>query len=138
MSGSPISPEFPTVALQRSKSSASVHGGGALRHLEVAPSLYLSIYLYLLFTSSLFSVFQAQLIAQSIGQAFQVAYMEFLKANGIDDPGLMKEMDYQEVLNQQEIYGEELYLFANKDMQKEVGLLHTMFVLFVPVFFLNG
>ena len=66
-------------------------------------------------------MFQAQLIAQSIGQAFQVAYMEFLKANGIDDPGLMKEMDYQEVLNQQEIYGEELYLFANKDMQKEVG-----------------
>ena len=64
---------------------------------------------------------QAQLIAQSIGQAFQVAYMEFLKANGIDDPGLMKEMDYQEVLNQQEIYGEELYLFANKDMQKEVS-----------------
>ena len=65
-------------------------------------------------------LFQAQLIAQSIGQAFQVAYMEFLKANGIEDPGLMKEMDYQEVLNQQEIFGEELYLFANKEMQKEV------------------
>ncbi|XP_064650638.1 uncharacterized protein LOC135502055 isoform X3 [Lineus longissimus] len=63
---------------------------------------------------------EAQLIAQSIGQAFQVAYMEFLKANGIEDPGLMKEMDYQEVLNQQEIFGEELTLFANKDMQKEV------------------
>ena len=64
--------------------------------------------------------FQAQLIAQSIGQAFQVAYMEFLKANGIEDPGMMKEMDYQEVLNQQEIYGEELYMFSNKEMQKEV------------------
>lgn len=47
--------------------------------------------------------------------------MEFLKANGIEDPGMMKEMDYQEVLNQQEIFGEELYLFANKEMQKEVG-----------------
>ncbi|KAK2178709.1 hypothetical protein NP493_532g00030 [Ridgeia piscesae] len=46
--------------------------------------------------------------------------MEFLKANGIDDPSLIKEIDYQEVLNQQEIYGEELYLFSNKDMQKEV------------------
>jgi hypothetical protein len=67
------------------------------------------------------SILQAQLIAQSIGQAFQVAYMEFLKANGIEDPGLMKEMDYQEVLNQQEIFGEELTLFANKDMQKEVS-----------------
>ncbi|XP_074649837.1 uncharacterized protein LOC141905025 isoform X3 [Tubulanus polymorphus] len=63
---------------------------------------------------------EAQLIAQSIGQAFQVAYMEFLKANGIEDPGLMKEMDYQEVLNQQEIFGEELSLFANRDTQKEV------------------
>ncbi|ELU02867.1 hypothetical protein CAPTEDRAFT_180422 [Capitella teleta] len=63
---------------------------------------------------------EAQLIAQSIGQAFQVAYMEFLKANGIEDPGLMKEVDYQEVLNQQEIFGEELYLFSNKEMQKEV------------------
>ncbi|XP_046357171.2 amyloid-beta A4 precursor protein-binding family A member 2-like isoform X15 [Haliotis rufescens] len=63
---------------------------------------------------------EAQLIAQSIGQAFQVAYMEFLKANGIEDPGILKEMDYQDVLNQQEIYGEELNLFANKDYHKEV------------------
>lgn len=46
--------------------------------------------------------------------------MEFLKANGIEDPGLLKEVDYQEVLNQQEVFGEELYLFANKEMQKEV------------------
>lgn len=65
-------------------------------------------------------VFQAQLIAQSIGQAFHVAYMEFLKANGIDDPGLLKEMDYQDVLAQQEIHGEELDMFSNKENQKEV------------------
>lgn len=65
-------------------------------------------------------LFQAQLIAQSIGQAFQVAYMEFLKANGIDDPGIIKEMDYQDVLNQQEIMGEELNLFTNKDFHREV------------------
>ena len=44
MSGSPLSPKFPAVALQRSKSSASVHSGGALRHLELAPSIY-TIYL---------------------------------------------------------------------------------------------
>ena len=66
------------------------------------------------------AVFQAQLIAQSIGQAFQVAYMEFLKANGIEDTGLLKEIDYQEVLNQQQIHGEELSMFSNKDNQKEV------------------
>jgi hypothetical protein len=49
-----------------------------------------------------------------------VAYMEFLKANGINDPDLMKEMDYQDVLSQQAIFGEELFLFSNKEMQKEV------------------
>ena len=49
--------------------------------------------------------------------------MEFLKANGIEDPGILKEMDYQDVLNQQEIYGEELQLFANKDHHKEVSLV---------------
>ena len=54
--------------------------------------------------------------------------MEFLKANGIEDPGLLKEVDYQEVLNQQEVFGEELYLFANKEMQKEV-ILHAILCL---------
>nr|XP_029733835.1 amyloid-beta A4 precursor protein-binding family A member 2-like isoform X4 [Aedes albopictus] len=63
---------------------------------------------------------EAQFIAQSIGQAFQVAYMEFLKANGIEDHSFMKEMDYQEVLNSQEIFGDELEVFAKKELQKEV------------------
>ncbi|XP_070493286.1 rho GTPase-activating protein gacG isoform X2 [Chironomus tepperi] len=63
---------------------------------------------------------EAQFIAQSIGQAFQVAYMEFLKANGIEDHSFMKEMDYQEVLNSQEIFGDELEIFAKKERQKEV------------------
>lgn len=65
-------------------------------------------------------MFQAQFIAQSIGQAFQVAYMEFLKANGIEDSSFVKEMDYQEVLNSQEIFGNELEMFAKKEKQKEV------------------
>jgi predicted aconitase with swiveling domain len=63
---------------------------------------------------------EAQFIAQSIGQAFQVAYMEFLKANGIEDHSFMKEMDYQEVLNSQEIFGDELEIFAKKERQKEM------------------
>ena len=66
-----------------------------------------------------FPLFQAQFIAQSIGQAFQVAYLEFLKANGIEDTAI-KEMDYQEVLNSQEIFGDELQMFAKKELQKEV------------------
>ncbi|KAK4293856.1 hypothetical protein Pmani_033479 [Petrolisthes manimaculis] len=63
---------------------------------------------------------EAQFIAQSIGQAFQVAYLEFLKANGIEDHSFVKEMDYQEVLNSQEIFGDELQMFAKKELQKEV------------------
>ncbi len=46
--------------------------------------------------------------------------MKFLKANGIEDTGLMKELEYQNVLNQQEIFGDELYMLSNKDMQKNV------------------
>ncbi|RZF41468.1 hypothetical protein LSTR_LSTR000182 [Laodelphax striatellus] len=68
---------------------------------------------------------EAQFIAQSIGQAFQVAYMEFLKANGIEDHSFVKEMDYQEVLNSQEIFGDELQMFAKKEMQKEVVVPKT-------------
>ncbi|XP_074597103.1 uncharacterized protein LOC141852045 isoform X2 [Brevipalpus obovatus] len=71
-------------------------------------------------TCHVFESEEAQFIAQSIGQAFQVAFMEFLKANGIEDSGFVKEMDYQEVLNSQEILGNELEMFARKDRRKEV------------------
>ena len=65
---------------------------------------------------------QAHLIAQSIGQAFQVAYMEFLKANGIDDPNLhMKDTSYEDILEQQEIMNDELETFTRKDKQKDVS-----------------
>lgn len=47
--------------------------------------------------------------------------MEFLKANGIEDHSFVKEMDYQEVLNSQEIFGDELQMFAKKELQKEVS-----------------
>src|SRR5699024_12796798 len=66
---------------------------------------------------------EAQYIAQSIGQAFQVAYMEFLKANGIEDSSFLKEMDYQEVLNSQEIFGNELEMFAKREKQKEARVI---------------
>ena len=49
-----------------------------------------------------------------------MAYVEFLKANGIEDSSFVKEMDYQEVLNSQEIFNNELALFSSKDRQKEV------------------
>ncbi|CAM4751654.1 unnamed protein product [Rotaria magnacalcarata] len=62
---------------------------------------------------------EAQSIAHAIGHAFQVAYVEFLKANGIDDPSFTSDIDYQEVLDQQEIDVEELDRFAKKECQKE-------------------
>lgn len=49
--------------------------------------------------------------------------MEFLKANGIEDQSFVREMDYQEVLNSQEIFGDELQMFAKKELQKEVMAL---------------
>uniref|UniRef100_A0A7I4XWF1 Protein lin-10 n=1 Tax=Haemonchus contortus TaxID=6289 RepID=A0A7I4XWF1_HAECO len=63
---------------------------------------------------------EASFIAQSIGQAFQVAYVEFLRANGIDDPSYLRQIDYQEVLNSQELLGDELEMFARKETQKDV------------------
>lgn len=51
--------------------------------------------------------------------------MEFLKANGIEDHSFVKEMDYQEVLNSQEIFGDELAMFARKELQKEASALTT-------------
>jgi len=69
----------------------------------------------------IFETDEAHLIAQSIGQAFQVAYMEFLKANGIDDPNLhMKDTSYEDILEQQEIMNDELETFTRKDKQKDV------------------
>ncbi len=69
--------------------------------------------------------FQAGIIAQSVDDAFHAAYMKFLKANGIEDTGLMRELEYQNVLNQQEIFGDELYMLSNKDMQKNVSYYTT-------------
>jgi hypothetical protein len=50
-------------------------------------------------------------------------YLSVVQANGIEDHSFVKEMDYQEVLNSQEIFGDELAMFAKKELQKEVGRL---------------
>lgn len=67
----------------------------------------------------------ATIIAQSIGQAFQVAYAEFLRTNGLTDDTTVCELDYQQVLNSQQIYGNELAVFTRKDAQKEVVIEKT-------------
>lgn len=65
---------------------------------------------------------ESHTITKSISQAFQVAYTELLKANGTGDTSsyLPKELDYQEVLNSQEMSTDELEMFARKENQREV------------------
>ncbi|XP_043083553.1 LOW QUALITY PROTEIN: amyloid-beta A4 precursor protein-binding family A member 2 [Puntigrus tetrazona] len=63
----------------------------------------------------------AQLIAQSIGQAFSMAYQEFLRANGIN-PKDLSQKDYSEILSTQEMYNDDLIHFSNSENCKELQL----------------
>ncbi|XP_042571570.1 amyloid-beta A4 precursor protein-binding family A member 2-like isoform X2 [Cyprinus carpio] len=63
----------------------------------------------------------AQLIAQSIGQAFSMAYQEFLRANGIN-PKDLSQKDYSDILNTQEMYNDDLIHFSNSENCKELQL----------------
>ncbi|CAL8381201.1 unnamed protein product [Arctogadus glacialis] len=63
----------------------------------------------------------AQLIAQSIGQAFSVAYQEFLRANGIN-PEDLSQKQYSDVINTQEMYNDDLIHFSNSANCKELQL----------------
>jgi amyloid beta A4 precursor protein-binding family A member 2 len=62
----------------------------------------------------------AQYIAQAIGKAFQSAYIEFLRANGVEDMDFYQENDYQDILKQQEASVSDLQLFADKNMEKQI------------------
>lgn len=63
---------------------------------------------------------QAQLIAQSIGQAFSVAYQEFLRANGIN-PEDLSQKEYSDLLNTQDMYNDDLIHFSKSENCKDVG-----------------
>ncbi|KAF4091101.1 hypothetical protein AMELA_G00033250 [Ameiurus melas] len=63
----------------------------------------------------------AQLIAQSIGQAFSVAYQEFLRANGIN-PEDLSQKEYSDIINTQEMYNDDLIHFSNSENCKELLL----------------
>ncbi len=66
------------------------------------------------------SLCQAQLIAQSIGQAFSVAYQEFLKANGID-PEDLSQREYSDLLNTQDMYNDDLIHFSKSENCRDVS-----------------
>uniref|UniRef100_A0AAX7W8F3 Amyloid beta precursor protein binding family A member 1 n=1 Tax=Astatotilapia calliptera TaxID=8154 RepID=A0AAX7W8F3_ASTCA len=61
----------------------------------------------------------AQLIAQSIGQAFSVAYQEFLRANGIN-PEDLSQKEYSDLLNTQDMYNDDLVHFSKSENCKNV------------------
>lgn len=63
---------------------------------------------------------QAQLIAQSIGQAFSVAYQEFLRANGIN-PEDLSQKEYSDLLNTQDMYNDDLVHFSKSENCKDVS-----------------
>ncbi|KAK1802287.1 hypothetical protein P4O66_021952, partial [Electrophorus voltai] len=67
------------------------------------------------------ALIQAQLIAQSIGQAFSVAYQEFLRANGIN-PEDLSQKEYSDIINTQEMYNDDLIHFSNSENCKELHL----------------
>uniref|UniRef100_A0AAY4CAX2 Amyloid beta precursor protein binding family A member 1 n=1 Tax=Denticeps clupeoides TaxID=299321 RepID=A0AAY4CAX2_9TELE len=61
----------------------------------------------------------AQLIAQSIGQAFSVAYQEFLRANGIN-PEDLSQKEYSDLMNTQDMYNDDLIHFSKSENCKDV------------------
>ncbi|XP_019959562.1 amyloid-beta A4 precursor protein-binding family A member 1 [Paralichthys olivaceus] len=61
----------------------------------------------------------AQLIAQSIGQAFSVAYQEFLRANDIN-PEDLSQKEYSDLLNTQDMYNDDLIHFSKSENCKDV------------------
>uniref|UniRef100_A0AAV2IV17 Uncharacterized protein n=1 Tax=Knipowitschia caucasica TaxID=637954 RepID=A0AAV2IV17_KNICA len=61
----------------------------------------------------------AQLIAQSIGQSFSVAYQEFLRANGID-PEDLSQREYSDLLSTQDMYNDDLIHFSKSENCRDV------------------
>lgn len=63
---------------------------------------------------------QAQIIAQAIGQAFGVAYQQFLQTNGIKAKDL-KPGEYSEYLESQELYNGDLAHFSDSQNLRDVS-----------------
>ncbi|XP_075878783.1 amyloid-beta A4 precursor protein-binding family A member 3 isoform X2 [Nelusetta ayraudi] len=68
-----------------------------------------------------FSSEDAQVIAQAIGQAFGVAYQQFLDANGIK-PSDLQPGDYSSYLESQELYNGDLAHFSDSQNIRDVAI----------------
>uniref|UniRef100_A0A3P9MAN3 Amyloid beta precursor protein binding family A member 1 n=1 Tax=Oryzias latipes TaxID=8090 RepID=A0A3P9MAN3_ORYLA len=62
---------------------------------------------------------QAQMIAQSIGQAFSVAYQEFLRVSGIN-PQSLSQREYSDLLSSPDMYNEDLVHFSKSENSRAV------------------
>ncbi|KAL4658813.1 amyloid beta A4 precursor protein-binding family A member 3-like [Arapaima gigas] len=69
-----------------------------------------------------FSSEDAQVIAQAIGQAFGVAYQQFLQANGIK-PCELRPSEYSDYLGTQELYNGDLVHFSRSENLREVTII---------------
>lgn len=65
---------------------------------------------------------QAQVIAQAIGQAFGVAYQQFLQASGIKASDL-RPGEYSDYLESQELYNGDLAHFSDSQNIRDVSRL---------------
>ncbi|MGH0121473.1 UNVERIFIED_CONTAM: hypothetical protein FKN15_023771 [Acipenser sinensis] len=63
----------------------------------------------------------AQLIAQAIGQAFSVAYQQFLQVNGIK-PSELQPSEYSDYLGTQELYNGDLVHFSRSENIRQVRI----------------
>ena len=68
-----------------------------------------------------FSSPDAQLMAQAIGQSFNVAYQQFLTANGIEPQTLTRD-DYNQLLDMQEMYHDDLVHYSNRENVKDIWI----------------
>nr|XP_033812601.1 amyloid-beta A4 precursor protein-binding family A member 3 [Geotrypetes seraphini] len=61
----------------------------------------------------------AQMIAQAIGQAFAVAYQQFLQSSSID-PSKLPSSQYSNILEQEQLYNADLIHFSKEENCKDV------------------
>ncbi|XP_041085650.1 amyloid-beta A4 precursor protein-binding family A member 3-like [Polyodon spathula] len=66
----------------------------------------------------------AQLMAQAIGQAFSVAYQQFLQVNGIK-PSELQPSEYSDYLGTQELYNGDLVHFSRSENIRQVCIEKT-------------
>ena len=74
-----------------------------------------------------FHYLQAQQISKAIGQAFNMAYRQFLKTNGISHDSV-EEAEYCHVLESQKIVGQDLDLLADSNNTRDASIFIVIII----------